>query len=706
MICPACGCKNKEDDVFCDECGVQLKFAGTASEEKTREVCAHPVVGQVLWERYRVRTVIQSDAGCALYGLDELNSGEAAQDNVQTSQKTPGNEENIQKAGGQVEPKAPGTSAPTVALSSSAVASVANNEVTPNAAGLSSASGAGTGADNAEPQVEGATQNVSQQSAQAQAEPNAITVEGSHLVCEFPSEPEKAGEIFRLLSTVKCDSIWPVQECKGLKEGELCYLLGPNVGVPLRQYMQTGTLSVEEVKQIGCDVLEGLKVFHKLGHLFNAISPDSVWITPQKRAVLVRYDRVVPKYRVAEETCTVLEGFSAPEAYGLEGGELSRRSDIFSTGALMFYLLTGKLVCSTNPACSEFPAALKVKAKELTKIIAKALKRNPEERWLSSSEMCEAIKNCHQSQLAESEQVTASASTSNGNSVMSVDGFKEEIPAGSIFGQVTCSNFGGYTVAKRTNVGAVRRVNQDAFLELTLSVCERDVPTVVQFVGVIDGMGGEAEGDKAASLAARAIASELVRLFLPLKNDVATTLLLPLNRVERNKFVLERVIKKANETIFEYACKSPRRRGMGCTISCALLDGEDVTFGHVGDTRGYRMADKMDQVTTDHSVVGQLVQMGALTREEARRSPKRSIIYRALGTQPDVEVEVYHRVIAPGEYVMLSSDGVWEYYSDEELFAYFQNDWNPARICNQLVDTCLERGADDNTTVVIIRRNA
>jgi len=97
--------------------------------------------------------------------------------------------------------------------------------------------------------------------------------------------------------------------------------------------------------------------------------------------------------------------------------------------------------------------------------------------------------------------------------------------------------------------------------------------------------------------------------------------------------------------------------------------------------------------------------MGTLTREEARRSPKRSIIYRALGTQPDVEVEIYRRTLVPGEYIMLSSDGVWEYYSDEELFSYFQKNLAPAQICELLVNTCLERGADDNTTVVVIRKN-
>ena len=628
MICPTCGYENKKEDIYCDECGAQLKLEQVNKGKKTTE--EGPLeVGQIVWQHYEVVALLQSDVDCIFYELKDL---EASDKGVSTTEPPKGEAQD----------------------------------------------------DNSESTSE---------TNDSQSEPSPLVsqeVATSLLLCEFPSHPSKAAEVFAQLSSVEHDCMWPLWELKKAEEkksgdgSDKNYLLGPKQGVPLRQYLQNHSLSFAEINQIGCDILSALKIFHNMCQLFNGISLDSVWITPQKRAVLTRYDRIVAKFQ-ANDVCTVIDGFSAPEAYGLEGGELSRRSDIFSVGALLFYLLTGKTVSVSDMSANSFPATLRLKAKALTRVISRAIKRNPQERWLSASEMAEALLSCASMPGVSAEEV-AELPEKPGN-------------------KVTRSVFGGYTIAKKTNVGAVRRINQDAYLELTISACERDIPTTVQFVGVIDGMGGEAEGDKAASLALRAIAAELVRLFMPLKNDVATTLLLPENPEERRAFILEKAIKKANETIFNYACKAPCRRGMGCTISCALLDGEKVTFGHVGDTRAYRMAKELDQITTDHSVVGQLVQMGTLTREEARRSPKRSIIYRALGTQPDVEVDIYHRTLVPGEYIMLSSDGVWEYYSDEELFSYFQKNLAPAQICELLVNTCLERGADDNTTVVVIRKN-
>jgi protein phosphatase len=145
---------------------------------------------------------------------------------------------------------------------------------------------------------------------------------------------------------------------------------------------------------------------------------------------------------------------------------------------------------------------------------------------------------------------------------------------------------------------------------------------------------------------------------------------------------------------------------MGCTMTAVLLEGDLAVFAHVGDTRAFLIGSELDQVTTDHSLVGSLVQMGHLTREEARHSPRRSVIYRALGTNSEVEVDLYERRLAPGDYLLVCSDGIWEYYSDEELLGFFQGDPEPADLCERLVATCLERGADDNATLAVVRRLA
>lgn len=604
MICPACGYENSADDIYCDDCGAQLKQKNEGTEPEYDCGVLPLVAEQIVGERYKVSKIIQSDSDCIIYEVRDLTEDTAEAEG----------EEQTEKAGRKA----------------------------------------------------GATRPLGGR---------------RYLLCEFPSEPHKAADIYAPFSAVKNEFLWHFDKIINDEKDEPRYLLGPLAGVSLRTYLAEHKFSPEELIALGENILSALTAVHSLGYVYNGVSLDSVWINSDNKACLVRFDRAVQAYS-APLQATVIHGYSAPEAYGLEGGMLTRKSDIYSVGALLYYLLVGREISLEEPAANSFPATLRLKAKSLTKVIAKALKRNPDERWLSASEMSDALSKCTLSGGAAAEAAP---------------------PVVSEYAKTVATSLGRYSIAKKSHVGAVRKINQDAFLELSLSACERDIPTSLHFIGIIDGMGGEAEGDKAASLAVRAIAEELVRLTLPLRNERATTVLLPIDPEERNSAIIERVVKKANQTIFEYACKSPARKGMGCTISCVLLDGDNATFGHVGDTRGYRFGRELDQVTTDHSVVGQLVQMGLLTREEARHSPKRSIIYRALGTQPDIEVEVYKRTIAPGEYIMLCCDGIWEYYSDEEMFSFFNANLAPAEICEQLVSACLERGANDNTTVAVIR---
>ena len=232
---------------------------------------------------------------------------------------------------------------------------------------------------------------------------------------------------------------------------------------------------------------------------------------------------------------------------------------------------------------------------------------------------------------------------------------------------------------------------------------EKSQPSETHLLVMVDGMGGEAEGDKAASLALRTIAQEVVGSNLTLNDQRATSPLLPATTRERNMFLLERALKKANRTIFDYAERDIGRRGMGCTITSCLLEANEVTIGHVGDTRAYMWRQgTLTRLTTDHSLVGRLVEMGQLTEEEARNSPQRSIIYRAMGTNPDVEVDLYHQDLQPGDRLMVSSDGVWEYFMNDELEAIMGVDESPESIANRLVDICLSRGADDNATLAVV----
>jgi protein phosphatase len=305
----------------------------------------------------------------------------------------------------------------------------------------------------------------------------------------------------------------------------------------------------------------------------------------------------------------------------------------------------------------------------------KAVSKAPAERYATAGEMLNALEAC-----TEGAAVTV------------------EMPSVPVAA-------GGYEVALKTNIGCVRSINQDACLNLSFEVFEKDVPTRAHLVVVADGMGGEAEGDKAASLAVRSLAREVLTSVLHFQIFGETNKLLPPDPIERARILLQRGLEVANRSIHDYSEQDSSRRGMGCTISCAMLLGDTAILGHVGDTRGYRFrGEELDLITTDHSLVGRLVQMGQMSREEARHSPQRSIIYRALGTNAEVEVDLYERRLAPGDYLLLCSDGVWEYYTDEELSECFSQGAECEDVADALIKICLERGADDNATCAVVRR--
>ncbi|HXE72312.1 MAG TPA: protein phosphatase 2C domain-containing protein [Candidatus Nitrosotenuis sp.] len=467
------------------------------------------------------------------------------------------------------------------------------------------------------------------------------------------------------------------------------YLVGPLPGeVTLEEHLAGGQpLPPLEVADLGMALARGLGVLHRAGWLHRSLSPAAVWLTAQGDPVLGDFDRLQPAGEPSQEY-SVIEGFSAPEDYGVEGGTPDQRSDLFSLGAVLYFCLTGeRRRTESRETFFSFPRPRLPGAEPLVDVVMRCLEREPGRRYASASELQAALDEAAQAVEGGGAQPTPAAA------VEAAPGEPTSIVRGTA----------DYEVAMLTHVGVVRSVNQDACLELSFSAWEKDAHIPGHLVLVCDGMGGEAEGDKAASLAIRTVAQEVLERFLAPHTGTETALLLPGDPLGRNGEILRRALERANRVIHQYASGHPGRRGMGCTMSAALLEGDLVVVAHVGDTRVLRIGAELDQITTDHSLVGKLVQMGRLTREEARVSPQRSIIYKALGTNPEVEVDLYHRRLAPGEYLLLASDGVWEYYSDEELLSYFRGGGAPAEIASRLVQTCLARGADDNATAVVVR---
>jgi PPM family protein phosphatase len=203
--------------------------------------------------------------------------------------------------------------------------------------------------------------------------------------------------------------------------------------------------------------------------------------------------------------------------------------------------------------------------------------------------------------------------------------------------------------------------------------------------GIADGMGGARAGEVAAGIAAAA-----------LKDG---------RRAVDGEASLEAIIGEANRRVWERSVADPHTAGMGTTVTVAFVDtgAERVIFGHVGDSRAYRLrGTELEQITTDHSLVAELVESGVLTPEEAERHPQRSAITRAVGTERAIEADVFSVPGRPGDLFLLCSDGLTDMLTEDEIAAALLGAGRePPAAAKALVDAANEHGGEDNITVVL-----
>jgi serine/threonine protein phosphatase PrpC len=224
-----------------------------------------------------------------------------------------------------------------------------------------------------------------------------------------------------------------------------------------------------------------------------------------------------------------------------------------------------------------------------------------------------------------------------------------------------------------TDTGRRRRQNEDAF------VCDPPL------FAIADGMGGAQAGELASRLAAAAI-----------EEGAAAA---------RDEDGVVAVVRAANALIFERAVSDPDVAGMGTTATVALVDesAETLTIAYVGDSRAYRYRQGvLEQLTTDHSLVAELVRSGRLTEAEAAVHPHRSVITRALGTDAEVEVDTLTLPLATGDVVLLCSDGLSAMVRDDEIVRVLESSGgDPHQAAEALVRAANAAGGDDNVTVVL-----
>jgi protein phosphatase len=227
-------------------------------------------------------------------------------------------------------------------------------------------------------------------------------------------------------------------------------------------------------------------------------------------------------------------------------------------------------------------------------------------------------------------------------------------------------------VSAKTDPGRKRRGNEDAF------VCRPPL------FAIADGMGGAQAGEVASALAVE-----------------------PLNesRVDGGgERKLAELVREANRRVHDRATTDASTSGMGTTITVALVEPDGhIAFGHVGDSRAYRLrGDALEQVTNDHSLVAELVRRGELSAEEAEVHPQRSVITRALGTDPDIDVDTFSIQAEAGDVYLICSDGLSDMLDREAIESIMRD--NRADLdatAKELVQAANRAGGEDNITAVL-----
>ena len=225
-----------------------------------------------------------------------------------------------------------------------------------------------------------------------------------------------------------------------------------------------------------------------------------------------------------------------------------------------------------------------------------------------------------------------------------------------------------------TDIGRMRPINEDSYY----------LPQAGErFCAVADGMGGHNAGEVASALAVQ-VFSERMRAAETVSAEA-----------------LHGAVAQANEAVYHKSLENAGMSGMGTTFSALAEHGETVYLAHVGDSRIYLVRNgAIMQLTTDHTLVEEMVQKGFITPREARVHPKRNIITRALGTEETVQIDIVQMGARPGDAFFLCSDGMSNYVDEREILrtAVSERDW--ADKLKRLVSIALENGGADNITAL------
>ncbi|HCI82369.1 MAG TPA: hypothetical protein DHW02_22060 [Ktedonobacter sp.] len=284
------------------------------------------------------------------------------------------------------------------------------------------------------------------------------------------------------------------------------------------------------------------------------------------------------------------------------------------------------------------------------------------------------------------------------------------------------------TAADKSDVGLQREQNEDCAYKRIESSENGDRGLFI----VADGMGGYKAGEVASQIAIETIRKVLDNFFKPIVEQ-------PTIQLDRSSFAqqgtkhdksasdeastrktgrlpevsitasieeqLKSAIQQANTEIVRYGEKKSSARGLGSTVTAALVQNNQAYIANVGDSRTYLLHDKkLTPVTRDHSLVARLVESGQITPEEIYTHPQRNLIYRSLGAgHKNVEVDVFQVELMPEDALLLCSDGLWEMVRKEDLTRTLNEQPSPEKACDMLINLANKNGGEDNITAVVVR---
>jgi protein phosphatase len=249
-------------------------------------------------------------------------------------------------------------------------------------------------------------------------------------------------------------------------------------------------------------------------------------------------------------------------------------------------------------------------------------------------------------------------------------------------------------IVRLTDVGLQRDHNEDAIAS----------DDTMGFVVLADGMGGYKAGEVASEIAVLSITAELTE---SLANRHLGKFDTTLGKQPEAQLILD-AVKSANEVIYSVSQTQPKCAGMGTTLVVSVFTNNKLLVGHIGDSRMYRLRDQiLSPITEDHSLLQEQIIAGLITEEQAKYSANKNLVTRALGVNPEVDLELNEYDVEVGDIYLVCSDGLTDLVDDEVIqtaINQYMPDMNVA--AKRLVQMANENGGKDNVSVILVKVNA